>query len=303
MAIAKQFLQASPARKEKDPSSSIIDMEINFLALDCTVFHWPAQSTMRLVASVVMEGRWNGGKRMRRDRGRGMGITFSSDIVADPYMLLSLCSRGLDDEGPVFISVCQPTILWMTHAGNILSLSLAFIPLSFLFSSPLFLLNNFTICLWDWRSHSGPVSGETSLVLTVCVFPIKTRGPPQQARHAALAAILAQVMATPPGAILAPFTVVSPEHPNIGTQIQRSGILLLSALHRLAEGSLQGQWHQVIGGGEPSWLLTLWLNLWPFWNLFWKQNGISMLNSTNLKDSQCVCVCVNSGLVLLRKGR
>lgn len=220
-------------------------------------------------------------------------------------MLLCLCSRGLDDEGPVFISICQPTVLWMAHAGNTLSLSLVFMPFSFSFSSPLFLLNNFTICLWDCRSHSGPVSGETSLVLTVCVFPIKTRGPPQQARHAALAAILAQVMATPPGAILAPVTVVRPEHPNISTQIQRSGILLLSALHRLAEGSLKGQWHQVdIGGGEPSWLPSRRLNLRPFWNLFLKQPmliRISMLNSTNLTDSQCVCV--NNRLILKRKGR
>lgn len=97
-------------------------------------------------------------------------------------------------------------------------LSLVFIPLCFSLSFSCFLLNNFTICLWDCRSHSGLVSGETSHVLTVCVFPIKTRGPPLQARHAALAAMLAQVMSTPPGAILAWVTVVRPEHTNISTQ-------------------------------------------------------------------------------------
>lgn len=115
-----------------------------------------------------------------------------------------------------------------------------------------------------------------------------------------MAAILAQVMATPPGAILASVTVVRPEHPNISTQIQRSRVLLLCALHRLAEGSLMGQWHQVIGGGEPSWLPSRWLNLWPFWNLFWQQPmliRISLLNSTKhtviayLLDPQYVCLC------------
>lgn len=126
------------------------------------------------------------------------------------------------------------------------------------------ILNNSTICLRDCRSHSGPVSGETSLVLTVCRPPIKTGGPPLHARHAAPGAILAQVTANPPGAILARVTLVRLEYPNISNQIQRFWILLLSALQRLDEGSLKSRWHQVIGGGEPSWLPYRCLNLQPF---------------------------------------
>lgn len=106
--------------------------------------------------------------------------------------------------------------------------------------------NNSTICLRDCRSHSGPVSGETSLVLTVCRSPIKTRVPPQHARHAAPAAILAQVTANPPGAILAPVTLVRLEYPNISNQIQRSWIFLLGALHRLAVASLKSRRHRVM---------------------------------------------------------
>lgn len=150
------------------------------------------------------------------------------------------------------------------------------------------ILNNSAICLRDWRSHSGPVSGETSLVLTVCRSPIKTRGPPLHARHAAPAAILAQVTANPPGAILAPVTLFRLEYPNISNQIQRFWIILLSTLHRLAEGSLKSRWHQVIGGGEPSWHPSRCINMQPFWNLFWRDRRktaalirISVLNKTN----------------------
>lgn len=135
MAIAKQFLQASSARKEKDPSSSIIDMKINFPALVCTVLHWPAQSTVRPAASVMMKGRWNGGEedeeRWRR------GVTYSCDIVADHY--ICCCVHAPEVWMKTSIVKCQPTDMWTAHAGNTLRLSLVLIPL-FSFSSPLFLL-------------------------------------------------------------------------------------------------------------------------------------------------------------------